>query len=50
MITLTMIFLIAPFKLRPGTSRSIVMQDEKNMWLLTSGGGSTQDSYVWIFR
>jgi hypothetical protein len=37
-------------KLRdPGTSRSIVMQDEKEALMVTyTSGGSTWDSYVWI--
>jgi hypothetical protein len=38
------------FKLRdPGTSRSIVMQDEKEALMVTYTSGSTPgDSYVWI--
>lgn len=44
-------WLIAPFKLRdPGTSRSIVMQDNKEALMVTytSGGSTPGDSYVWI--
>jgi cell division protein FtsL len=47
MITLTMILFIGSFKLRdPGTSRSIVMQDEKEALMVTytSGGSTPGDS------
>lgn len=44
-------WLIAPFKLRDaGTTRSIVMQDNKEALMVTytSGGSTPGDSYVWI--
>lgn len=44
-------WLIAPFKLRdPGTSRSIVIQDNKEALMITysSGGTTPGDSYVWL--
>ncbi len=44
-------WLIAPFKLRDaGTTRSIVMQDNKEALMITysSGGSTPGDSYVWL--
>jgi hypothetical protein len=44
-------WLIAPFKLRdPGTSRSIVMQDEKEALMVTyTSGGSTPGTLMYGF-
>jgi hypothetical protein len=52
MITLTMILLLIVFKLRdPGTSRSIVMQDEKEALMVTyTSGGSTPGTLMYGFR
>ena len=44
-------WLIAPFKLRdPGTTRSIVLQDNQETLLVTytSGGSTPGDSYLWF--
>ncbi|AWG21166.1 hypothetical protein FFWV33_06265 [Flavobacterium faecale] len=44
-------WLIAPFKLRdPGTTRSIVLQDNQKALMVTysSGGSTPGDSYVWL--
>ena len=43
--------MIAPFKLRdPGTTRSIVLQDNQETLLVTytSGGSTPGDSYLWF--
>jgi hypothetical protein len=51
MITLTMILLANCSKLRdPGTSRSIVMQDEKEALMVTyTSGGSTPGTLMYGF-